>query len=46
MDAIADLLPPEAREHHVPTEEELRLTMPSDAKGSSSDETGRRPGAD
>ncbi len=28
MQAIVDLLPPEAREHHTPTEEELKLTKP------------------
>lgn len=46
MEAIVDLLPPQAREHHVPTAEELRLTMPSNAKGSSSGERDRRPGTD
>jgi putative phosphoserine phosphatase/1-acylglycerol-3-phosphate O-acyltransferase len=49
MDAIVDLLPPEAREHHEPTDEELALTMPSSAKsgaGSSTHETDRRPGSD
>ncbi len=49
MDAIVDLLPPEAREHHVPTAEELALTMPSshrDDAGSADHESARRPGTD
>jgi putative phosphoserine phosphatase/1-acylglycerol-3-phosphate O-acyltransferase len=50
MDAIVDLLPPEARDHHVPTPEELALTMPSSTKGpearSAEHEDLRRPGAD
>ena len=29
MKAIVDLLPPEARQHHEPTEEELRLDLPA-----------------
>ncbi|HVC68349.1 MAG TPA: HAD-IB family hydrolase, partial [Acidimicrobiales bacterium] len=29
MDAVVDLLPPEAREVHVPTDEELAATRPS-----------------
>ena len=32
MSAIVDLLPPEAREWHEPTDEELAATMPSNAK--------------
>lgn len=33
MDAIADLLPPEAREHRTPTPEEIALATPRRAKG-------------
>jgi putative phosphoserine phosphatase / 1-acylglycerol-3-phosphate O-acyltransferase len=49
MAAIVDLLPPEAREHHEPTAEELAASLPSSA---SPDEAGpdheqsRRPGTD
>jgi putative phosphoserine phosphatase/1-acylglycerol-3-phosphate O-acyltransferase len=50
MDAVVDLLPSEAREHHVPTPEELALTMPSshqrDAVASTDHEEARRPGTD
>jgi len=49
MDAIVDLLPPEAREWHEPTDEELARTMPSGASADAVDaehETQRRPGQD
>ena len=46
MDAIVDLLPPEAREHHVPTDEELALTYPPGYHGDPSREANRRPGTD
>jgi putative phosphoserine phosphatase/1-acylglycerol-3-phosphate O-acyltransferase len=50
MEAIVELLPPEAREHHVPTPEELALTMPSSHKhddaASADHEEARRPGTD
>ena len=50
MEAIVDLLPPEAREHHEPTPEELALTMPSshkdDAAALADHEEARRPGTD
>jgi putative phosphoserine phosphatase/1-acylglycerol-3-phosphate O-acyltransferase len=49
MTAIVDLLPPEARDHHEPTDEELALTVPSghvaDA-ASEEHERERRPGVD
>ena len=47
MDAIVNLLPPEAREKRTPTEEELKLTYPSGkipTDGEHEDE--RRPGRD
>jgi len=44
MSAIVDLLPPEAREHKVPTPEELALTYPPGYKGDPSAEADRRPG--
>jgi putative phosphoserine phosphatase / 1-acylglycerol-3-phosphate O-acyltransferase len=46
MKAIVDLLPPEARRPHEPTEEELRLTFPPGYKGDPDREDGRRPGTD
>jgi putative phosphoserine phosphatase/1-acylglycerol-3-phosphate O-acyltransferase len=49
MQAIVELLPPEAREHREPTPEELALTLPSSAKasaGTSVHEADRRPGSD
>ena len=46
MKSISDLLPAEARERHVPTEEELRLTYPPGYKGDPTKETTRRPGQD
>lgn len=49
MAAIVDLLPPEARERHEPTDEELARSLPSGADLSAVDfehETLRRPGKD
>jgi putative phosphoserine phosphatase/1-acylglycerol-3-phosphate O-acyltransferase len=46
MEAIVDLLPAEAREHHVPTEEELALTYPPGYAGDPTQEAERRPGTD
>lgn len=49
MAAIVDQLPPEAREHHEPTAEELARTVPSSFKGDPADyehEEQRRPGTD
>jgi putative phosphoserine phosphatase/1-acylglycerol-3-phosphate O-acyltransferase len=46
MKAIVDLLPPEARQPHEPTEEELRLTYPPGYKGDPAAEDTRRPGTD
>jgi len=49
MDAIVDLLPPEARQWHEPTDEELAGTMPSNAdarKAAAEHEADRRPGTD
>ena len=47
MAAIVDLLPPEAKEHRVPTEEELARTYPSGKVPTSGDhEAARRPGTD
>ena len=46
MKAIVALLPPEAREHHDPTPEELALTYPPGYKGNPEAETERRPGTD
>jgi putative phosphoserine phosphatase / 1-acylglycerol-3-phosphate O-acyltransferase len=47
MAAIVDLLPPEARERHEPTEEELKRTYPSGkAPTSGEHEAERRPGHD
>jgi putative phosphoserine phosphatase/1-acylglycerol-3-phosphate O-acyltransferase len=49
MSAIVDLLPPEARERHEPTAEELAATMPSnvdEAAVAAEHEAGRRPGVD
>jgi putative phosphoserine phosphatase/1-acylglycerol-3-phosphate O-acyltransferase len=44
MDAIVDLLPPEARERREPTPEELALTYPPGHTGE--DDVDRRPGED
>ncbi len=46
MTAIVDLLPPEAREHRIPTEEELALTYPPGYSGDPDQEADRRPGTD
>ena len=46
MAAIVDLLPPEAREHHEPTPDELARTYPAGYKGDPEAETTRRPGSD
>jgi putative phosphoserine phosphatase/1-acylglycerol-3-phosphate O-acyltransferase len=46
MEAIADLLPPEARVEREPTPEELVLTYPPGYKGDPGGETKRRPGTD
>jgi putative phosphoserine phosphatase/1-acylglycerol-3-phosphate O-acyltransferase len=48
MDAIVDLLPPEARVRREPTEEELRRTIPSSFKGDPDTygEDQHRPGQD
>jgi putative phosphoserine phosphatase/1-acylglycerol-3-phosphate O-acyltransferase len=46
MKAIMALLPPEAREAHDPTPEEIALAMPPGAKGDGSNERTRRPGVD
>ena len=49
MAAITDLLPAEARRKRVPTEEELRATLPSSYQGDPWDyghEDARRPGSD
>ena len=46
MTAIADLLPPEAREPHDPTPEELAATYPPGYSGDPTAEAERRPGSD
>jgi putative phosphoserine phosphatase/1-acylglycerol-3-phosphate O-acyltransferase len=46
MAAIADQLPPEAREHREPTDEELALTYPPGYAGDPDTEVDRRPGVD
>jgi putative phosphoserine phosphatase/1-acylglycerol-3-phosphate O-acyltransferase len=46
MAAIMDLLPPEARVRHDPTEEELARTFPPGYNGDPEAETRRRPGTD
>ncbi len=46
MEAIADLLPPEAHKHHEPTAAELALTLPPGYKGDPDAELHRRPGTD
>ena len=45
MSAIADLLPPEARERPRPTQEELARTYPPGYKGEPERENERRPGS-
>lgn len=46
MSAISALLPPESREHHTPTEEELARTFPPGYSGDPNAEADRRPGTD
>ena len=47
MEAIAALLPPEARRPHEPTPEELARTMPAGHDETDPEhEAGRRPGTD
>ena len=46
MESIVDLLPPEAREHRTPTQEELALTYPPGYSGDPEAEAERRPGTD
>ncbi|HET9610400.1 MAG TPA: HAD-IB family hydrolase [Acidimicrobiales bacterium] len=46
MDAIAALLPPEARRPHEPTDAELALTYPPGHHGGADDDAERRPGED
>lgn len=46
MKALVALLPPEAREPHTPTPEELVLTYPSGYSGDPDAESDRRPGTD
>ena len=46
MSALVDLLPPEAREHKVPTEEEFARTYPPGYSGDPEAEADRRPGTD
>jgi len=45
MQAIADLLPPEARVRREPTREELARTLPAGYKGDPDAEAERRPGS-
>ena len=46
MKAIVAVLPPEAREPHDPTPEELAATYPPGYRGDPESETDRRPGTD
>ncbi|MEQ1702461.1 MAG: lysophospholipid acyltransferase family protein, partial [Ilumatobacteraceae bacterium] len=46
MKALMSLLPPEAREHHEPTAEEVALALPPGYKGDLQHEDARRPGTD
>nr|WHW29309.1 putative HAD-IB family hydrolase [uncultured bacterium] len=46
MQALIDLLPPEAREHRTPSPEELARTFPSGYTGDPNAESDRRPGTD
>lgn len=46
MDAIVDLLPPEARERREPTPAELAATYPPGYRGDPDAESDRRPGSD
>jgi putative phosphoserine phosphatase/1-acylglycerol-3-phosphate O-acyltransferase len=46
MEAISLLLPPQARQHYEPTEDELKRTFPSGYRGDPETESERRPGSD
>ena len=46
MAALVDLLPPEARQTHDPTPEELARTLPPGYRGDPDAEADRRPGTD
>jgi putative phosphoserine phosphatase/1-acylglycerol-3-phosphate O-acyltransferase len=46
MKAIMAVLPPESRQQHEPSAEEIALAMPPGKKGDGSNETTRRPGKD
>ena len=46
MAAIVDLLPPEARQRRIPTEEQLARTYPPGYRGDAAKEAARRPGTD
>jgi hypothetical protein len=46
MDAISQLLPPQARQPYEPTGDELRATFPSSYVGDPESEAERRPGTD
>ena len=46
MQALVDLLPPEARERRAPTNDELMQTFPPGYKGDPNAESERRPGTD
>ena len=46
MQALVDLLPPEAKVRHTPTADELAATYPANYKGDPAKEAARRPGRD
>ena len=46
MDAIVDLLPPEAKVRREPTPEELARTLPSGFKGDADRASQHRPGTE
>jgi putative phosphoserine phosphatase/1-acylglycerol-3-phosphate O-acyltransferase len=46
MNNISAILPPEARQRHIPTEQELARTYPPGYRGDPNLETERRPGSD
>ena len=46
MKALMALLPPESRDHHEPTAEEIALALPPGYKGDLQHESLRRPGTD
>ena len=46
MKALMALLPPESREHHEPTADEIALALPPGYKGDLQHESRRRPGSD